>query len=207
MTGIPDSKIYYALEELDRANLVECQHGTPKLYKPLQFNQMISNLTHAQNEEHQRKLRLVELFRKQTEPLARARSEPSEVELAYIVKGRRNIVERMLTVIEESRKEVVLIVSNRELWNGIASGLVHAKKRRVRIGIAITPNLKDAEMLEGFEDIRMSDCECDIMIADSEKLVTVSHVESDDAYAIVTSDKSMIRMSREYYDNPNCCAR
>lgn len=206
-TGIPDSKIYYALEELDRAKLVECQHGTPTLYKPLQFSQMVSNLIRAQNEEHQRKLRLVELFRKQAEPLARARSEPSEVELAYIVKGRRNIVERMLTVIEESRKEIVLIVSNRELWNGIASGLAQAKKRRVRIGIAITPNLKDEQMLENFGDIRMSDCECDIIIADSDKLVTVSHVGSDDAYAIVTSDRSMIRMSREYYDSPNCCAR
>lgn len=205
-TGIPDSKVYYALEELDKAKLVESQHGTPTVYKPLQFNQMISNLTRAQDEDHQRRLRLVELFRKQAEPLAKARSEPSEVELAYIVKGRRNIVERMLAVIEESRKELVLIVSSRELWNGIVSGLAQAKKRRVRIGVAVTPNLKDAEMLENFGDVRMSSCECNIMIADSEKLVTVSHVESDDAYAIVTSDNTMIRMSREYYDNPNCCA-
>lgn len=205
-TGIPDSKIYYALEELDRAKLVECQHGTPTLYKPLQFPQMISNLTRVQNEDHQRKLRLIELFRKQAEPLAKARSEPSEVELAYIVKSRRNIVERMLTVINESRKEIVLIVSNRELWNGIVAELAQAKKRRVRIGVAVTPNLKDAEMLEHFADIRTSSCECNIMIADSEKLVTASHVESDDAYAIVTSDDTMIRMSREYYDNPNCCA-
>jgi sugar-specific transcriptional regulator TrmB len=204
-TGIPDSKIYYALEELDRAKLVECQHGTPTLYKPLQFTQMISNLTRAQDEDHQRRLRLVELFRKQAEPLAKARAEPSEVELAYIVKGRRNIVERMLNVIEESRKELVLIVSSRELWNGIASGLAQAKKRRVRIGVAVTPNLRDAELLGNFGDIRMSSCECNMMIADSERLVTISHVESDGAYAIVTSDDTMIRMSREYYDNPNCC--
>jgi sugar-specific transcriptional regulator TrmB len=205
MTGIPDSKIYYALEELDRAKLVEYQHGTPTLYKPLQFTQMISNLTRTQNEDHQRRLRLVELFRKQAEPLAKARSEPSEVELAYIVKGRRNIVERMLTAIEESRKELVLIVSNRILWDGIVSGLAQAKKRRVRIGVAVTPNLRDAEMLESFGEVRMANCECNIMIADSDRLVTVSHVESDDAYAIVTSDSTMIRMSREYYDNPNCC--
>jgi len=205
-TGIPDSKIYYALEKLDRAKLVECQHGTPTKYKPLQFSLMISNLTRAQNQDHERRLRLVELFRKQAEPLAKARSEPSEVELAYIVKGRRNIVERMLNVIEESRKELVLIVSSRELWKGIVSALARAKKRRVRIGVAVTPNLKDEEMLENLGDIRMSTCECNIIIADSEKLVTISHVESDDAYAIVTSDDTMIRMSREYYDNPNCCA-
>ena len=206
-TGIPDSKIYYALEELDRAKLVESQHGTPTLYKPVQFSQMISNLVRDQDEEHQRRLRIVELFKKQAEPLAKARSEPSEVELAYIVKGRRNIVERMLTVAEHSRKEVVLLISSRELWSGIVNGLVQAKKRKVRIGVAITPNLKGVEMLDAFGDVRMSSCECDMMIADSEKLVTASHVDTEDAYAIVTSDKSMIRMSREYYDNPNCCAR
>ena len=206
-TGIPDSKIYYALEELDRAKLVESQHGTPTLYKPVQFSQMISNLVRDQDEEHQRRLRIVELFKKQAEPLAKARSEPSEVELAYIVKGRRNIVERMLTVAEHSRKEVVLLISSRELWSGIVNGLVQAKKRKVRIGVAITPNLKGVEMLYTFGDVRMSSCECDMMIADSEKLVTASHVNTEDAYAIVTSDKSMIRMSREYYDNPNCCAR
>jgi hypothetical protein len=100
-----------------------------------------------------------------------------------------------------------LLISSRELWSGIVNGLVQAKKRKVRIGVAITPNLKGVEMLDTFGDVRMSSCECDMMIADSEKLVTASHVDTEDAYAIVTSDKSMIRMSREYYDNPNCCAR
>lgn len=207
VTGIPDSKIYYALEELDRAKLVESQHGTPTLYKPLQLSQMISNLIRAQDEEHQRRLQLIELFKKQAEPLAKARSEPAEVELAYIVKGRRNIVERMLAVIEQSRKELVLLVSSREIWNGIASGLAQARKRRVRIGIAIDSNLRDAEALKAFEDIRIMNCECDILIGDMEKLVTASHLESDDAYAIATSDKSMIRMSRQYYDDPECCRK
>jgi hypothetical protein len=53
----------------------------------------------------------------------------------------------------------------------------------------------------------MLKCDVDILIADSEKLLTASEVGSDDAYAIVTSDKTMIRMSREYFDNPNCCSR
>lgn len=206
-TGIPDSKIYYALEELNRAKLVESQHGTPTLYKPLQLGQMISNLVRAEKEEHQRRLRLIELFRKQAEPLAKSRSEPSAVELAYIVKGRRNIVERMLSAIEQSRKEIVLIISDRELWNGIAGALAQAKKRKVRVGIATTPNLNAVQGLDVFADVRTSSCDCNIMIADSEKLVTVSNVETDDAYAIVTSDNSMIRMSREYYDSPNCCAK
>ena len=204
-TGIPDSKIYYALEELDRAKLVESQRGVPTLYKPVNLDQMVSNLTHSQNEEHQRRLRFVELFKKQAEPLVKARSEPEEVELAYIVKGRRNIIERMLTAIEEARKELILLIMSEEILNGIAVSLLQAKKRKVRIGIAVTDNLNKAKTLQSFADVRMLKCDCDILIADSEKLVTASEVDSDDAYAIVTSDKNMIRMSREYFDNPNCC--
>lgn len=206
-TGIPDSKIYYALEELDRAKLVESQRGVPTLYKPVNFDQMISGLTRAQEEEHERRLRFVELFKRQAEPLVKARSEPAEIELAYIVKGRRNIVERMLTTIEQARKELVLLIKSEQIWNGIAHELLQAKKHKVRIGIAVAPNLSGAEALRSFADVRTLKCDCDILIADSEKLLTASEVDSDDAYAIVTSDKAMIRMSREYFDNPNCCTR
>jgi sugar-specific transcriptional regulator TrmB len=204
-TGIPDSKIYYALEELDKAKVVESQRGVPRLYKPVYLDQMVSNLAHAQDEEHQRRLRLVELFKEQSESIVKARSEPTEVELAYIVKGRRNIVERMLAATEHARKELVLLIKSEVIWNGIAHGLLQAKKRKVKIGIAVTANLSGAETLRSFVDVRTLKCDCDILIADSEKLVTASEVDSDDAYAIVTSDKSMIRINLEHFDNPNCC--
>jgi len=207
VTGIPDSKIYYALEELDRARLVESQHGTPTLYKPLKFDQMISNLVRAEKEEHERRLHVVELFRKQAEPLAKARSEPAQIELAYIVKGKRNIAERMLAAIEESRKELVLLISSKELLDAVAESMVRARKRKVRVGVAVSSDLKDSENLKMLGDVRALECECDILIADSEKLVTASQMDRDDAYAIVTSDKSMIRMSREYFDNPSCCVK
>jgi sugar-specific transcriptional regulator TrmB len=206
-TGIPDSKIYYALEELDRAKLVESQRGVPTLYKPVSLDLMISNLTRTQEEEYERRLRFVQLFKNQAEPLVKARSEPEEIELAYIVKGKRNIVERMLTEIEQARKELVLLIGSEQVWNGIAQKLVQAKKRKVRISIAVSPNLSEAEALRTFADVRTLKCDIDILIADSGKLLTVSEVDSDDAYAIVTSDKTMIRMSREYFDNPNCCTR
>jgi sugar-specific transcriptional regulator TrmB len=206
-TGIPDSKIYYALEELDRAKLVESQRGVPTLYRPVGLDLMISNLTLAQDEEHQRRLRFVELFKKQAEPLVKARSEPAEIELAYIVKGTRNIVERMLATIEQARKELVLLVRSEQILNGIAHGLLRAKKHKVRISIAVGSNISGAEVLHRFADVRTLKCDVDILIADSEKLLTASEVDSDDAYAIVTSDKTMIRMSREYFDNPSCCTR
>jgi sugar-specific transcriptional regulator TrmB len=206
-TGIPDSKVYYALEELDRARLVESQRGVPTLYRAVQFDQMISNLVRAEDEEHEHRLRNVERFRRRAEPYARARASPDEVELAYIVKGRSNIIERMLTAIEPSRKEVILLASSERLWSGLEHGLAQAKKRRVKVGIAVTSNLSHAKGLNAFGDLRRLNCECNIVIVDSEKLITASEFDEEEAYAIVTSDKSMIRMSREYFDNPDCCAK
>ena len=63
------------------------------------------------------------------------------------------------------------------------------------------------KVLSSFADVRMSNCDCNVLIVDSEKFVTTSHVDSDGAYAIVTSDTTMIRMSREYFEIPNCCTR
>ncbi len=206
-TGMPDSKIYYALEELDKAGLVESQHGTPTLYKPQRFDQMISSLIRDEKEEHERRLHVVELFRKQAEPLAKARSEPTQIELAYVVKGKRNIIERMLGAIEESRREIVLLISNKGLLDAVAEGAVRARKRKVKVGIAVPPELKNSESLRTLDDVRTLECECNILIADSEKLVTASHLNREGGYAILTSDKSMIRMSREYFDNPSCCVK
>jgi hypothetical protein len=100
-----------------------------------------------------------------------------------------------------------LLIGNEQIWNGIAQGLVQAKKRKVKISIAVAPNLSDADLLHQFANVRTLKCDVNILIADSEKLLTASEVDSDDAYAIVTSDKAMIRMSREYFDNPTCCTR
>jgi len=206
-TGIPDSKIYYALDELDKAKLIESQRGVPTLYRAADLDQIASNLTRAAEDQHQRRLKSVESFKKRAEPLVKTRSQPGVIELAYVVKGRRNIVERMLSAIEQAKKELVLLVSDEQLWGAIVHELAQAKKRRVRVGIAIAPNLSDTPSLNSFADVRASSCNCDLLIADSEKLVTASHLDSDDAYAIVTSDQTMIRMSRGYFDSPTCCAK
>jgi sugar-specific transcriptional regulator TrmB len=116
-------------------------------------------------------------------------------------------MERMITAVEEARKELILLIMSEEILNGIADALLQAKKRKLRIGIAVTDNLSKAKTLRLFADLRTLKCDCDILIADSEKLITASEVDSDNAYAIVTSDKTMIRMSREYFDNPNCCTK
>lgn len=207
LTGIPDSKIYYALEELDGAQLIEPQHGTPTLYRPVPLDRAIAHLIRAEKQRHEDRLRLVELLKKQAEPIARNRSEPAEVELAYIVKGKPGIVERMNTLIDQSRKEIIALLCDEHIWSGVKDSLVRAKRRRVKVGLALAANMTETHGRVASGEVRQLTCDCNILIADSERLLTISHLSGEEAYAIVTSDAGMIRISRGYYESPTCCPR
>jgi len=207
LTGIPDSKIYYALEMLNAAHLIEPQHGTPTMYRPVPLERAIAHLLQTEKERHENRLKLVELLRRKAEPLAKTRAEPGELELAYIVKGKAGIVKRMTTLIDESRKEVIALLDDEHIWNGIKDSLLRARKRRVKIGLGLTTEIEGIEGKTRFGETRRLTCDCNILIADSERLVTVSHMSGPEAYAVVTSDPGMIRISRAYYESPTCCPR
>src|SRR6266849_6056691 len=68
-TGIPDSKIYYALEELARRHLVIVQRGNPSLYRPVDAKQAVESLKREAEEVFNRSLRGIETLAKEIEPL------------------------------------------------------------------------------------------------------------------------------------------
>src|SRR5437870_8305776 len=92
-TGIPDSKIYYALEELVEKGLVEVQKGKPKAYRVVPPREVKIRLMRTVDEDYERRqaatVRLVSLL----EPLRASASSPT-ADLAYIVKGLPNIAAR-----------------------------------------------------------------------------------------------------------------
>ena len=93
-TGIPDSKIYYALDELAEKGLVEVQAGKPKTYRVVPPKEVQLRLARIVEDEYERRrsatVRLVSLL----EPLRAARESPS-TDVAYIVKGLPNVLARL----------------------------------------------------------------------------------------------------------------
>src|SRR5438093_13643835 len=64
ITGIPDSKIYQALDDLDRNwNLIEVRKGTPSRHKALGVEQIITNLREIAENEHTRRLHTLEILK------------------------------------------------------------------------------------------------------------------------------------------------
>ncbi len=204
LTGIPDSKIYYALRELEERGLIVVQRGTPSLYRTLSVSKMLTSLESQVDEEHRRRLDAVRSLQRLLEPLA-GRGAGEEFELAYIIKGFRNILEKMKDAIGEARREVLLMTTSKRLLEGLKDVLKEARRRDVDMKVAISEELLESDVVKEVRPARTISCDCNILIVDSTKLVTSDNIDSEDCYALVTQDQGMIAMSGEYYENPKCC--
>jgi len=204
LTSIPDSKIYQALDDLERKwNLVEVSRGNPSLYRALDTNQIIDSLKKNAEKEYAEKLKTLASVKRSIEPLARRAAAPGELEIAYIVKGKHNVIQRLRSAIEESRKQILFLTFERDLLEAVRPAILEAKTRKVRVRSAVTP-----ELMETAEDLGSTKelvCKCNLLLSDDSKLVTVSNWGSDKCHAIVSDDPVMTTIAREYYDNPKCC--
>ena len=204
-TGIPDSKIYYALEELARRHLVIVQRGNPSLYRPVDVKQAVESLKQEAEEVFNRSLQGIEVLGREIEPLLSSQAEYQEIEIAYIVRGKRNILAHMVRTIEAAREEVLVMSSGRGLLEGLLPALQGAHERGLRVKVAVYGDPKEVGRLR-FSELKLSKCDCNLLITDSKRLVTTSRPEAENGYAIITEDPNMISLSRSFYDNPTCCS-
>ncbi len=204
-TGIPDSKIYYALEELIQHHLVLVQRGNPSLYRPVGSKQAADSLKHEAEVSHEQRVKSIEALAGEIEPLLASHEDEQPIELAYIVKGKRNILAHMLRTIKGAKEDVLLMNSNRDLLEGVLPSLEEARERGLRVRVAIYGVPGDFRNLR-FSELKLSKCECDLLIVDSRRLVTVTRAEAENGYAIITEDRNMIALSRSFYENPTCCS-
>ena len=204
LTGIPDSKIYKALDDLERKwKLIEVRKGNPSIYRALKPDQIVDGLRKTAEIEYVEKLGTLESVRKTIIPLARKAAEPDELEIAYVVKGKHNVAQRLRNAIDESRKQVLLLTYDKDILGTVLPAILQAKKRRVQVRQAVAPDL--AEEAEAAGSVKELICSTNLLLVDDSKLITISNWDSDKCHAIVSDDPVMIAMAREYYDNPNCC--
>lgn len=208
-TNIPDSKIYYALKELEDKKLIMVQHGTPSTYRILGSKQPLSGLQSDIESEYRSKIESARNLEKSLEPLIARNSEvnSSDVELAYIVKSFKNIVGKMKEAALQARKEIVFMVADGKLAHDLEDTLEEIKNRHeVSVRIAIVQRLLESKQFKTrLRANRSLLCVCNVMIVDSEKLVSAELGDSEHEYGIVTQNQSMITLMRKSYDNPSCC--
>jgi len=91
-----------------------------------------------------------------------------------------------------------------EVVKEIHSALKEAKeKRRVKLNIAVTPEIANSQDLSDLGEVRILYCNLAMFISDMKNLVTLTNWPNE--VALMTQDQSLLRVCRDYYDNPRCC--
>ncbi|HYT00664.1 MAG TPA: helix-turn-helix domain-containing protein [Thermoplasmata archaeon] len=202
-TGIPDSKIYYALAELADKGLIEVQGGKPKTYRIVPPREVELRLGRIVEEDYERRRAATTRLGSILEPLRAAAESPS-TDVAYIVKGLPNVVSRARSLITSARKEIVFLASDESLFRKVEPDLGKAARRRVRVQLAI-PDIKVEKDLEKGAEVRSIVCDCMLLVADGQQVLTITRTSDGDAYGITSTDPTLVRLGLEYWESPRCC--
>jgi sugar-specific transcriptional regulator TrmB len=202
-TGIPDSKIYYALDELVEQGLAEVQEGKPRTYRlvpPKEIEARLANIVEARQERTLAAItRVVSLI----EPVRSAARSPS-TDIAYIVKGPANVVARAESMVSSARREIVVLSSSRDFVRRLEPNLTEALARRVRVKLAI-PDMPLEKDLGRRAEIREIVCSCTLVVVDEQQVLTITWLPDESTYGITSTDATLVRLGLEYWDSPRCC--
>jgi sugar-specific transcriptional regulator TrmB len=206
-TNIPDSKIYYALDGLAKKGMLIVQKGNPNIYLPTPPKEAIANLKSQLTESLNEKIKEADALADMLTPMYENAEKSEELEMAYIIRGQKNIINRMKALIETARKEITIFIAYPEVLKGLKESLVEAKeKRRVKLNIAMTQEAFEKGDASHLGEIRLLRCSVDslgILISDMKTLLTVSDWMGE--AALLTQDQNLIMVTKDYYDSPSCC--
>lgn len=202
-TGISDTKIYYALDGLSEKGMLIVRNASPKIYKPVPPKEAISNLKQRLTEKLKEELKEADVLTDLLTPVYESADKQDELEVAYIINGKINIVNKMKTLISTAKKEITFFVSYPMLFRELEASLREAQDRRIRINIAMTEEMLKTENIKGLLDTRQLCCEVTLLIIDVKTLVTVTDLKFSET-AMLSQDKNLIRVARDYYENSMC---
>jgi sugar-specific transcriptional regulator TrmB len=205
-TGIPDSKIYYALDGLSKKGMLIVQKGNPNIYMPTPPKDAIANLKNQLTESLNEKIKEADTLTDMLTPMYESAERSEKLEIAYIVRGQKNVINRMKALIETSRKEITIFIAYPDVFKELKEALQEAEKRGVRLNVAMTQDVFGTGGSRDLGEIRLLHCSVDslgMLISDMKTLITVSNWT--DGAALLTQDQNLIMVTKEYFDSPSCC--
>ncbi len=199
-TGVKDSRIYSILTELEQIGLIMIQTSTPKLYMVVPLAEGLQNLQERlDNDFNQKKNAIKELNLRLTPLFESIVSIPSAV--ALIVKGRKNIINKIHYELSKVEKEILIRFPNYKLYFEFESVLLEL----LNAGMGINAGLCQMSIKKLKEEssripelpltICQKCCDCFYLMIDQNYLLSVSNWNSTDVYAIWTSDTSLINIT------------
>ena len=205
-TNIPDSKIYYALDGLSKKGMLIVQQSNPNLYRPISPREAVANLKQQLADRLSEKIKEADVLVDLLTPIYESVEKPEELELAYIIRGQKNIINRMKALIQTSKREITVFIPFPTVLQEIRTALKEAKEKRgVKLNIAVTNEVLESEDLSELGEVRLLCCVLGMLISDMKTLLTLTSWTNE--AAVMTQDQNLMRVCRDYYDNPVCCAK
>ena len=206
-TSIPDSKIYFALEELQRKGFVVVSEGVPRRYRALRPKDALGKLRALITQEYESQIGRLNQLAVALEPLY-APGEREDVELAYVVKGFDNVLGRMVDALKSARQEAVIFIPNANIYDRLEKTISNLRRNGVKVKLALPPKIR--KQLHGAEhsEIRTMSPNCHncwLAVVDNKTAISSSEWMTERCHAILTQDPVLVAVTHEYFENPRCC--
>jgi sugar-specific transcriptional regulator TrmB len=193
--------------------MITVQKGNPNVFSSVPPRDAIANLKDEMTEELNNKTREADALADLLTSIYDSAEKPQELELAYIIRGQKNIMKRMMALIDTARKEVTIFISHPEVYTELEDCLTRAgEKRGLTSNVAVTREIYDKTKSTALQKGRYVCCtdltpadSPGMLITDTRTLLTIANWI--DETAILTQDPNIVRVCRSYFDNPAWCKK
>src|SRR5437867_3017018 len=59
--------------------------------------------------------------------------------------------------------------------------------------------------VENAAEVRSIICDCMLLVADGQQVLTMSRTREGDAYAITSTDPTLVKLGLDFWESPRCC--
>jgi sugar-specific transcriptional regulator TrmB len=203
-TGIKDSRIYQILTELEQLGLVDVQLSTPKKYNILPLDEVFNNLLTRMEDDFTYRKKILEEISERLVPLVNSTEIPTAI--AYIVKGKNNILNKLVTEFYRSKKEILFRVPDLDVLDRFKDILEELNQANIIMNVGIFESEVNDSDLQNFDfRVQKINCKCFYLIIDNLYLIMVSKWYTENTYAIWTSDTSLIKLTSTYKGKLTLC--
>ena len=96
------------------------------------------------------------------------------------------------------------MASDEGVFRKLEEDLVRATRRRIRVRLAL-PEIPVAKELAKAAEVRSIICACMLLVVDGQQVLTVSRTTDGDAYAITSTDPTLVQLGLDFWESPRCC--
>ncbi|MFX1284347.1 MAG: TrmB family transcriptional regulator [Promethearchaeota archaeon] len=200
-TGIPDSKIYRIMENLQKKGLIILQEGVPKKYIAIHPIEAMENLRTIFKTEYTIKMTFIDKLIKSLVPIYQDHEESPKI--AYIIKGKTNIFNHVKRLIDDAASSITLMMPNKEMFYFLEKSIKQAQERISNLSLGFFHQEIPTKPFPF--DFQAINCKCFFLIVDNKILLTISNWNTNYWHAIWTTETSLLEVSQGYFSSPSCC--